>query len=237
MHFGAPSAAESRLREDRFVQWLAQIAPQAKALYIVGDLFDFWFEWKHVVPRGYVRLLGALAALADSGTELHLFPGNHDLWYRDYFVKEIGAIYHPEPLQTSLFGHLFYIAHGDGLGPGDHGYKFIKHIFTHRFNQWVFARLHPNFATALAQFFSRLSSNYTRENDAHYYGEQEFLYQHASAVLEKSPDIQHFVFGHRHIARQVALPGGATMHYLGDWIRLFSWLEVTEAGVELRRGG
>ena len=233
MHFGIPDHASSLVREKHFVKWLHEITPKAKALYLVGDVFDFWFEYKHVQPRGYVRLLGKLAEMADEGIEIHLFPGNHDLWFRDLFPKEIGAIYHTEPLEAQFFGKKYYIAHGDGLGPGDHGYKLLKAILTNPISHWLFARLHPNFAFGLANFSSRLSRNHNREKVPTYQGEKEYLYHHCMKLLSEGATHDYFVFGHRHLKMEIPLSSQAKMIYLGDWIRHFSYLELSEDGVYL----
>jgi UDP-2,3-diacylglucosamine hydrolase len=238
MHFGAPSYAASLVRERAFVAWLTAIAPTAKAIYLVGDLFDFWFEYQYVVPRGYVRMLGKLAELADSGIELHVFPGNHDLWYRTYFSEEIGATVHTRPLLTEMFGQRCYLAHGDGLGPGDHGYKAMKRVFTNRVAEWAFQHLlHPDFAARIAARASRSSGDYTRATPPTFFAEDEFLTIHSREMLRQSPDIQHFIYGHRHIATQYALSETATMTYLGDWISLFSYARLTAQGMELCRFG
>ncbi len=235
MHFGAPDHASSLVREKRFVRWLNEISPKAKALYLVGDVFDFWFEYKHVQPRGYVRLLGKLAEMADEGVEIHLFPGNHDLWFRNFFQEEIGVIYHPEPLEVELFGKKFYIAHGDGLGPGDHGYKLLKRVLSHPVSRWLFSRLHPNFGFGLANFSSRLSRNHNREKVPVYHGENEYLYAHCMNLLGNGAAFDYFIFGHRHLMQEVALSERTKMIYLGDWIRHFSYLEINESGVSLKK--
>lgn len=234
MHFGAPTHATSLVREKAFVAWLTAIQSSAQAVYLVGDLFDFWFEYSHVVPRGYVRFLGKLAELADDGVEIHVFPGNHDLWYRTYFVEEIGARVHQEPFQTEILGRKCYIAHGDGLGPGDHGYKAMKRVFTNSVAEWLFRHLlHPDLAGRIAQRASRSSGDYTRSKAPTFYGDQEFVAVHSREVLAQQADIQHFVYGHRHIATQHALSARAEITFLGDWINIFSYARLTTEGMEL----
>lgn len=222
-------------RERLFVQWLESIRPHAAELFLVGDIFDFWFEYRHAVPKGYVRMMGKLAEMADAGTIIHVFSGNHDLWFRDYFSIEIGARVYHEPIQRELHGHSFYIAHGDGLGPGDRGYKLLKKIFTAPLSIWLYRALHPDWGIGLARFFSSLSRSYQREMDNSFLGEYEFLIAHSRQVLEVSPEIEYFVFGHRHILRDEEIQPGRHTIFLGDWINFFSYLEVSPEGVSLRR--
>ena len=237
LHLGAPDHSKSLVREKHFVKWLDSIKDQAAELYLVGDVFDFWFEYKHAVPKGYVRLLGKLAELADRGTQIHIFSGNHDLWYKDYLSEEFGAIIHFEPIEKEFFGKKFYLAHGDGLGPGDHGYKFMKKIFTHPINKWLYARLHPNAGISLARFFSGLSRNHNYDNilghEVVHQEENEFLYAHAKEMLKTRPDINVFVFGHRHMLVRENLGPENEIIILGDWIQYFSFLEVDESGMRL----
>jgi len=145
LHLGAPNALQSIQREKAFIAWLNYIQPTAKAIYLLGDVFDFWFEYKTVVPKGYTRLFGKLAELSDTGIEIHFFKGNHDMWVLDYFEKELGLQIHSNELTFEWANKRFYLHHGDGLGPGDYKYKFLKQIFRSPICQWLFARLHPNF--------------------------------------------------------------------------------------------
>lgn len=233
LHLGAPDAASSLKRELRFVKWLETIRPEVAELYLLGDLFDFWFEYNKAVPKGYVRLLGKLAELADEGVKIHYFVGNHDLWAAKYFTEQFGATMHYGPIDCNLMGHQFHIAHGDGLGPGDHGYKFIKRIFTNPLAKWSFHRLHPNFGIGLANFFSRKSRQKTGQKDAIDFGEKEFLYIYANEMAIQNPKIDYFVFGHRHLPRIKPLENGKSYINIGDWITYFTFLEVDENGVNL----
>lgn len=235
MHFGAPDHDSSLVREKRFVQWLNDIMPHCERLILLGDVFDYWFEYKYVQPRGYIRLLGKLAEMSDAGIPIDIFAGNHDLWYKDFFPNEIGASIFRKPQIREFFGKTFYLAHGDGLGPGDHGYKFMKRVFTSRINQWLFARLHPNFATSLANYFSGLGRKSNPDKGSEFFGEKEFLIIHAREMLQQQPEIDHFVFGHRHHFREIELVENKSVFYLGDWINYFSWLEIGEKGAELMK--
>ena len=152
-HLGIPDYESSLKREKMLVAWLDMIKIDAEEIFLLGDIFDFWFEYKTVVPKGYIRLLGKLAELTDSGIKVHFFTGNHDMWLFDYFVKELNITIHKNPLIRIINNKKFFIGHGDGLGPADHGYKFIKRIFSHAFSHWLFARLHPDFGARVAGYF------------------------------------------------------------------------------------
>ncbi|MEZ4774432.1 MAG: UDP-2,3-diacylglucosamine diphosphatase [Bacteroidia bacterium] len=237
LHLGAPDHGSSLIREKHFVDWLKTIESQTTELYLLGDIFDFWYEYKYAIPKGFVRVLGQLATMADNGVLIHIFTGNHDLWYRDYLVKEIGAKVYSEPVIREIYGKKFYLAHGDGLGPGDAGYKWMKKVFTSRVNQWLFTRLHPDYGIGLARFFSSLSRNHnygdTQGKEVFHHGNKEYLYIHAHEILKQMPDIQVFVFGHRHILIRDEIAPGSELVMLGDWIQYFSFLEVSETGLHL----
>ncbi len=224
LHLGVPSYEASLAREKHFVDWLDRIKEDAAEIFLVGDVFDFWFEYRKAVPRGFVRLLGKLAEIADSGTPIHLFTGNHDMWIFDYLPQEIGLTLYREPIEREWNGKSFYIGHGDGLGPGDHGYKFIKKVFANPFLQWCFARLHPNFGIGLADYFSRSSRAKTGDQDAIFLGEeQEWLVIYCKELLEQTHR-DYFVFGHRHLPLDIKLnEAGARYLNLGDWISYFTY--------------
>jgi UDP-2,3-diacylglucosamine hydrolase len=222
-HLGAPDYESSLLREKKLVRWLDMAKADATEIFIVGDLFDFWFEYKRAVPRGFVRVLGKLAEIADSGIPITLFTGNHDMWIFDYLPKEIGLTLYREPITREWNGKKFYIGHGDGLGPGDHGYKFIKKVFASPFLQWCFARLHPNFGIWLANYFSRSSRAKTGSEDAKFLGEQnEWLVQYIQEVL-KNEHFDCFIFGHRHLPLQLTVNNSAEYVNLGDWLQYFTY--------------
>lgn len=222
-HLGVPTYEKSLQREKLFVKWLEEVRHDAAEIYIVGDLFDFWFEYKTAVPRGFVRVLGKLAEISDSGIPITLFTGNHDMWIFDYLPKEIGVTLYREPIEKEWNGKTFYIGHGDGLGPGDHGYKFIKKVFRNKFLQWCFARLHPNFGIGLANYFSRSSRAKTGESDAKFLGEEnEWLAIYCKEILEKQ-HFDYFIFGHRHLPLDIELPKNSRYVNLGDWIKYYTY--------------
>lgn len=235
-HFGAPTVAESKVREQRFIRWLDEIAADAQVLFLMGDLFDFWHEWNHVIPKGYVRVLGKLAQLKDSGVELFMFVGNHDLWMKSYFEEEIGCKVFFDKQIFKLEGKTFLLAHGDGLGPGDRGYKRMKKLFTHPLAQWAFRWLHPDIAMRVAIYFSTKNKMISGEEDKAFLGEdKEFLILYAKEKL-RSQAINYFVFGHRHLPMVLPITAnGRTAEYinLGDWITYFTY-GVYDGGFSLK---
>ena len=219
-HLGAPNDTESRKREDRLVRFLQDARKDAGIIFIVGDIFDFWFEYKTVVPKGFVRILGTLAQIADEGIQLHIFTGNHDLWMQDYLSKELNAKLYVEPQTFTIQNKQFLIGHGDGLGPGDEGYKRLKKIFTNPICQWLFRWLHPDAGIQLANYFSRKSRAKTGNADELFLGEDKewlILYTKEKA---KTMAVDFFIFGHRHYAIDLKISDKSRYINLGDWIRL-----------------
>jgi len=222
-HLGVPDYASSLVREKRVVAWLDWVSKDAGEIFLVGDVFDFWFEYKTVVPRGFVRLLGKIAEITDKGIPVHYFIGNHDMWVFDYLPKETGIQLHREPVQRTFDGKKFYIGHGDGLGPGDHGYKFIKKVFRNRLSQWLFARLHPNFGIGMANFWSKTSRKHTGDDDRKFLGEEnEWLAIYSKEILEKE-HFDYFIFGHRHLPMDIKLSENSRYINLGDWISHYTY--------------
>ena len=230
-HLGVPNYASSLEREKKIVRWLDAIKHDAEEIYLLGDVFDFWFEYKRVVPRGYVRLLGKIAELTDAGIPVHWFTGNHDMWIFDYVPKELNVIMHRSPIQKDYNGQKFYIAHGDGLGPGDHGYKFIKKVFASKICQLLFARIHPNLGIRIANYWSGKSRIATGTTEEKYLGdEKEFLVVHSKEILSKEY-FDYLIFGHRHLPLDIRLTPNpsprerGTPRYinLGDWVRYFTY--------------
>jgi UDP-2,3-diacylglucosamine hydrolase len=219
-HLGAPNELESRKREDRLVQFLQHAKKDAAAFFIVGDIFDFWFEYKTVVPKGFVRILGCLAQISDEGIPLHIFTGNHDLWMQDYLAKELNAKVYFEPQTFTLGSKQFLIGHGDGLGPGDYGYKRLKKIFTNPFCKWLFRWMHPDAGIKLANYFSAKSRAKTGSADEVFLGaDKEWLIIYCQEQAQKM-DVDYFVFGHRHFAIDYSINERSRYINLGDWIKL-----------------
>lgn len=223
VHLGHPNIEQAKWRELLFVKWLDEVKDDALEIYLVGDIFDFWYEYKKVVPRGFVRTLGKIAEIVDSGIPVHFFTGNHDIWVTDYLPKELGVILHREPIERTLLGKTFYIAHGDGLGPGDYSYKLLKKVFTSKALQWMFSRLHPNFSLWLAHAWSNSSRNYKGVVAESFNGvEGELLYQHSKKVLE-TKYYNYLIFGHRHLMINMEIGESSKFVNLGDWITNFSY--------------
>lgn len=231
VHLGAPSYQESRARELRVCAMLEALLPETSSLVLVGDIFDYWFEYKEVVPRGYLRLLGTLAKYADAGGRIISFKGNHDMWQFGYLAQELGAEILREPQTYDWQGLRIHIAHGDGLGPSDHGYKFIKRTFANPLAQRLYAMLHPKWGIALARHFSGTSRRAGGHNpkDNHFFGEQEWLIQYSREQLAKDPTINWFIFGHRHFPIVYSLNPIANYLNLGDWLQ-FDTFAVLENG-------
>ncbi len=232
-HLGVNGVHSSIEREKRIVKWLNEIEKDAAEIFLVGDLFDFWFEYKRAVPKGFVRLLGKIAELTDKGIPVHVFIGNHDMWMFDYLPAELGVKMYREPIEREWNGKKFFIGHGDGLGPGDKGYKFIKKIFRNRFCQWCFARLHPNFGIGLANYFSRRSRKKTKHENVFLGNEKEFLVQFI-LDKEKTKHFDFYIFGHRHLPIEKEL--GKTKYInLGDWIEFYTYGVFDGVKTELKK--
>lgn len=233
-HLGAPDRESSLVREKKVVAFLESIRNDATEIFIVGDIFDFWFEYKTVVPKGYTRLLGKLAELSDAGIRLHVFVGNHDMWMRNYFQEELNIPIYFEPQIFNWNGKQFFIGHGDGLGPGDHGFKFIKKIFRNPVCQYLFGLLHPNWGIGLANYFSRKSRQKTGNSDELFLGaDSEWLIIFSKAYLQKNK-IDFFVFGHRHYPIDYVLNEESRYINLGDWIRNFTYASFDGKKMELK---
>lgn len=218
LHLGVDGRLTSADRERLFVRWIESLGDDISELYIVGDLFDFWFEYRSAVPRGFTRVIGTLGLLADRGVKIHLFTGNHDIWIFNYLPREIGCHLYKEPAVRILGDKKFFIGHGDGLGPGDYGYKFLKKIFTNPLAQWMFRHLHPDVGIRLAQRSSRVSRRHTGGTDALFTSkENEWLYRFCTDTL-LNEHFDYFIFGHRHLPLDIRLNDNSRYINLGDWL-------------------
>ncbi|MBC7745814.1 MAG: UDP-2,3-diacylglucosamine diphosphatase [Flavobacterium sp.] len=221
-HLGAPDYDSSREREKRIVSWLDSIKENASEIYLMGDVFDFWFEYATVVPKGYIRLLGKLAELSDYGIKIILFKGNHDMWMFDYFKNELNIEIVADELIIERGGKKFFLHHGDGLGAGDTRYKILKSFFRSRFCQWLFARLHPNFAIGIAQKWSaksRISSSKVVQAKN---TEAEWLVRYSRDLVKQS-HYDYLIFGHRHLPLDISINESARYINLGEWINYSSF--------------
>ncbi|MGZ4036434.1 MAG: UDP-2,3-diacylglucosamine diphosphatase [Bacteroidia bacterium] len=233
-HLGVPTHASSLAREKLVVKWLDEIKHEAEEIYLVGDLFDFWYEYIYTIPKGYVRLLGKLAELSDSGIKLHIFTGNHDLWMKDYFKQELNAEIHHAPISKTYSGKTFFVGHGDGLGPGDNWYKFLKKVFTSKTAQWLFSRLHPNLAFYIARASSNKSRIATGKSDEKFLGkENEWLYLFCEEYL-KHHSTDYFIFGHRHLPLDLDVQGKARYINLGEWFNYHTYAVFDGTTLELK---
>lgn len=233
-HLGAPNPQASRAREKQFVAWLEKIQNDAAAIYLLGDLFDFWFEYKTVVPKGFVRVLGKLAEISDTGIPITFFVGNHDLWMRDYFQTELGITVHHQPLVLIVGKTRFFIGHGDGLGPGDKGYKRMKKLFTHPLSKYLFRWLHPDLGMKLGKYLSQKNKLISGKEDVKFLGkDKEWLVAYAQKRLMEE-DFDYFVFGHRHLPLQIALNHTSKYINLGDWITHNTYAVFDGATLELK---
>ncbi|WP_276168823.1 UDP-2,3-diacylglucosamine diphosphatase [Zobellia alginiliquefaciens] len=222
-HLGAPTMADSRPREKKFVAWLDTIKEDAAAIFLMGDLFDFWMEYKTVVPKGFTRTLGKLAEISDSGIPIYFFVGNHDLWMNGYFEEELNIPVFHKPQQYNINGVTFFVGHGDGLGPDDLGFKRMKKVFTNPFAKWLFRWLHPDIGVRMAQHLSVKNKLISGDDDAKFLGEdKEWLVQYAKRKLE-TQHYDHFIFGHRHLPMEVEVGENSRYTNLGDWIHYYTY--------------
>lgn len=222
-HFGAPTREKSFPREALFLEWLKEKEEDMGVLFVLGDLFDFWFEYKTVVPKGFVRILGKLAELRDKGIPIYFFVGNHDLWMNDYFQTELNIPVYHQPVLFNINGKSFFIGHGDGLGPGDKGYKRMKKVFTNPFSKWLFRWLHPDIGVRLATYMSVKNKLISGVEDTKFLGEDnEWLVLYAKRKLE-TQHYDYFVFGHRHLPMIINLPNNSKYINLGDWINYYTY--------------
>lgn len=234
-HLGAPNAEKSLVREKKIINFLDSIKDEAAELFIVGDIFDFWFEYRNVVPKGFVRLLGKLAELTDSGITIRVFVGNHDMWMKDYFQKELNIPVYYKPETFERCGKKFFIGHGDGLGPGDIGYKWLKQIFRNPICQQLFGIFPPYFGIGLANFLSRRSRANTEVSEEIFKGKDgEWLLIYCNQKLQKEK-FDFFIFGHRHLPIDFKLNNSESRYInLGDWIRYFTYAEFDGENLELK---
>lgn len=220
--------------ERKLCRWFEEVRTDAKAIYLLGDIFDYWFEYRSAVPKGYTRVLGKMAELTDNGTEIHFFIGNHDIWLTDYLKKECGLILHFEPFITELYGNTFYLAHGDGLGDKSLSIRLLRRLFHSRFLRKAFAFFHPDWTIPLAYKWS----NNSRENGEtpDFLGEdKEYQVIFAKEQLSLTPNINYFIFGHRHIMLDLPIQPQARVILLGDWIKYFSYAVYDENGLYLEQ--
>jgi len=234
-HLGAPSKEESVPREKKFIKWLDKVKEDAAAIFLLGDLFDFWFEYKTVIPKGYVRVLGKLAEITDSGIPIYFFVGNHDLWMNNYFEEELNIPTYRDPKEFTFNNKTFLIGHGDGKGPNDKGYKRMKKVFTNPFSKWLYRWLHPDIGMRLAQHLSVKNKLISGDEDKKFLGnDNEWLALYAKRKLE-TKHYDFFIFGHRHLPMEVKVGEKATYFNLGDWINHYTYGVFDGENFELKK--
>jgi UDP-2,3-diacylglucosamine hydrolase len=233
-HLGVPNPEESLKREKLIVAWLDSIKHEAHSIYLLGDIFDFWFEYKYTIPKGYIRLLGKLAELRDAGIPIFFFTGNHDMWMFGYFPDELGIPIYRDPQLLHIGSQKLLIGHGDGLGPGDHTYKFIKKFFNSPVCQWLFARLHPNLGFWIARTWSRKSRITNMKREEKFEGEEgEFLWVYCRE-LEKIKHHDFYIFGHRHLPLDLKVSESSRYINLGEWVHFNTYAVYDGTNVELK---
>ncbi len=225
-HLGSLAIEHGRMQERRLVRFLDSIKHKAAAVYLLGDMFDFWYEYRYVVPKGYTRFLGKLSELTDMGVEIHYFTGNHDIWAYEYLEKECGVIIHRKPLTTEIYDKVFYLAHGDGLGDPDKKFKFIRALFHNRFCQILFSSVHPRWGMWFGLNWAKRSRLKRIDGqEPPYMGEhREHLVLYARDYIATHPEIDYFIFGHRHVEIDLQMTKKARLIVLGDWISQFSYV-------------
>lgn len=232
-HLGAPNSEESKIRERKIIQWLDSIQEEAAAIFLVGDIFDFWFEYKQVIPKGFIPFISKISQLRDRGIPIFFFTGNHDLWMKDYFTQELGIPVFHQPIDVLIDGKKVLVGHGDGLGPGDHTYKLLKKVFVNPFAQWLFRWFHPDLGIGLAKAWSGHSRiTNIEKNENHFLGEQEWLWQYCKEV-EQTNHYDFYIFGHRHLPLELKVGENSHYYNLGEWVSQFTYLQLDTTGPKL----
>lgn len=223
-HLGLRAGYDPLEREKRVVSWLIEVAPQAREIYLLGDVFDFWWEYSKVVPKGFTRFLGTISSLTDSGLPIHFFTGNHDMWVGKYLSEECGLIIHNKPIIEVIDGKKFYLAHGEGLGTESTAFRVMLAIFRNRTLQKLYSALHPAIGISIGHRWSH-NSRLGKGISLEFLGEEkEDLFRHSKIILE-TEQIDYFIYGHRHLPMTYNLKQGAIITIMGDWITGSSFAE------------
>ena len=231
-HLGTPDKASSLRREKKITSWLEDIKNDAEAIFLMGDIFDFWFEYPHVIPKGFIRFQGKLAELRDQNIPVYFFRGNHDMWMFDYFQEELDIPVFSDPVELKSNQFKLLVGHGDGLGPGDKTYKILKKIFRNPAAQWFFKWLHPNVGMQLANYWSSRSRISNQNKEDQFKGDDEWLLQYCREV-EKSTHYDYYIFGHRHLSLELKVGDSATYLNPGEWVTDSKYAVLDEKGIKL----
>ncbi len=222
LHLGA-EYLDNKQCEQRIIRWLDSIKKDAKRLFLLGDILDYWFEYRYVVPRGYIRFLGKLAELSDSGIEIHWFTGNHDIWIFDYLPQELGIKLHRHHETIEIDSHTFFLSHGDDVGERKFSFRFLQWLFRNKVAQWCYSWIHPDITMIVAHKWSNSSRKHNENKEEYYRGEnKEPLVKFAKEYIKENPT-EYLIFGHRHILLDLMLSRDSRMVILGDWIKQFSY--------------
>ena len=235
LHLGAPYMPDSRESERRIVSFLDSIKNNAEAIYLLGDILDYWYEYKYVVPRGYVRFFGKLAELADSGIKIVWMKGNHDIWIFDYLPGELGIEVADGIVITTLYGKKCFLNHGDGVGKLEPSFRFIRGMFRNKTCQWLFSGIHPRWTVPFAY---KWSAHSRKEGEERGIPDEILLTNLRNFVKEyheEHPDVDYFIFGHVHVLSREEIRNGCEMIVLGEWIHTFSYAEMDETGLRLKK--
>ncbi|WP_462252174.1 UDP-2,3-diacylglucosamine diphosphatase [Ekhidna sp.] len=223
-HLGAPNEKESLEREKKIIRWLEHVSKDASAIFLVGDIFDFWFEYHTTIPKGFIRFQGKLAELVDQGITIVLFVGNHDLWMDKYFPSQLGIPVYKKPVSIEVMNTKIFVGHGDGLGPGDRFFKFAKSVFTNSFFQWLFQWLHPNVGVSIAKYWSKKSRESSGHLDEAFKGDDEPIWQFCKSMNDNLHH-DYYILGHRHLPLELEVSENSKYFNLGEWINQCSYLE------------
>jgi len=232
-HLGVPNKAESKARENKIVRWLSEIEEDAAAIFILGDIFDFWFEYKYTVPKGYIKFLGKLAFIREKGIPVYFFTGNHDMWMFDYFPTELDIPVFYTSQQFEVNETRFFVGHGDGLGPGDHFYKIIKKVFANKLCQRAFSLIPSYVGMGIANFWSRKSRISNIKKDDVFLNEKEWLYQFCKEN-ECRTNYHFYIFGHRHLPLRMRINQQSEYINLGEWVNFYTYAVFDGKKIDLK---
>ena len=231
-HLGSPNKTQSKSREEKIISWLDSIKDDCHSLFLLGDIFDFWFEYQYVVPKGFVRFQSKLAEFTDNGIPVYMFTGNHDMWMFDYFEEELGVKIYRKEIELITENHIFLLGHGDGLGPKDYGYKFFRLFFHSKICQWLFGVLNPNIGIGIAKSWSNSSRKKGNGKEDSFLGDQEWILQHCREQ-ESMKHRDYYIYGHRHLVIDTKVNKTSKYINLGAWYSDCNYAEYNSEKIRL----